>query len=294
MAKTIIKSYWLEMVYLFVLPVCIVIKALIDDPAKTFSYVLAILSVVMFLIAFGIQIHVRNEVAPRVSGIQQLIPSKYFDGVFKNGDETKAIIHKLEDGIIALQKTTQREDRYKPIGDCIKELSQSYQLIIYKCIVDNNDSIGDVNTERLFESVKRNILLLRRTLKEETEGFLSTNGPDSAEFVMNRQNKFTDVVLVGIGVPLLIEILKNNNNSIWDVWSILSGELCVLTSILVMVLSYRIMKYEKNKLSMVRTNTRRALYHKAGLLLDIFENALESEMCIYVPDNLADSNRLLN
>lgn len=102
-------------------------------------------------------------------------------------------------------------------------------------------------------------------------------GQDSAKFVLNRQNKFTDVVLISIGVPLLMEVLRENINSIGDVWDVLSGNMFVLTSAFVMVLAYRIMKYEKNKLSMIRTNTRLALYHKMEILLDVFECAFDIE-----------------
>ena len=34
------------------------------------------------------------------------------------------------------------------------------------------------------------------------------------------------------------------------------------------------MKFQKNKLSMIRDSTRVALYQKVGLLLDIFEGTL--------------------
>lgn len=233
------------------------------DKVRTLFYIFLLSAFVMFILAIVLGLGILRESSPRTAGIELLYPSVFFAEVFKKTE----IVGSLEQKVIAIQKHTEGDDGFEPIVESIRELRGVYRDSIKEWLGGNQSS-------NRIDILKSDISLSRKILIEEKDSFLETNGNAATSFIFNRQNYLTDVILTGMGVPLLMEILKKNIDSMGDVWGILWNDIPILASGFIMVFVYRVMKYQKNKLSMIRTSTRVAMYQKVGLLLDIFEVAL--------------------
>ena len=247
---------------MLVLTIVVWVLYISSDKYKTLTILLISVTGVQIFVAIILWLFTINEYSPRMAGVELLYPSSFFKCLAGNGD-----IKKLEAHVVVLQKYCQSDEGFKPIANAVKDLKRVYGLTISEfCMSDSKTSS---------ESIKSDIVLLKNIIAEERDSFIVTNGSSAESFILNRQNKFTDILLTGIGVPILIEVIKSNIASMADIWYVLWGDLRILTCIFLAVLAYRIMKYYKNKLSIIRSSTRIVLYQKVGLLVDIFEHALD-------------------
>lgn len=126
--------------------------------------------------------------------------------------------------------------------------------------------------------LKNKIELCHKTIEKEKEAFISDNGEPTVSFIFNTQNYFTDILLTGFSIPILLETLKWEVNKIEDFILALKEKpiMCFIAGFFLITLFYRILKYFKNKRSMLRGKNQTVLYYKAELLLCSFECALKN------------------
>ena len=154
--------------------------------------------------------------------------------------------------------------------------------------VDNNTSISEsaVKLVELYENaikdrdyleLKSQIRLCRNLISIEKENYVTDNGPNSIDFIMNRQNVLTNYILTGLIIPILLSAINIEASSvkefILDIWN--KPFLIVVICIFLIVLSYRLFKYYKNKRSMLRSQRQILLYNKAEIMLNAFEIACD-------------------
>lgn len=130
----------------------------------------------------------------------------------------------------------------------------------------------------IIERLKHKIELGYKTIEKEKEAFISDSGENTISFNFNRQNYFTDILLTGIMIPILLETLNWNAEELNDFMGTIAEKpiMGLLINIFLVIFLYRIMKYTKNKRSMLRGMKQTVLYIKAELMLSAFECALKN------------------
>ncbi len=149
------------------------------------------------------------------------------------------------------------------IADSLKELTEAYR-----------DSIQKENKD-----YKKLVLLLKKTIESEKATFLVDNGREMGNFAMERQNKLTDYLLTSILIPLIINFINVNPTSLSDILMNIRNNSVIQVAVyaFVIVFSYRVWKYFRNKRSMLRCNGMVMHYNKVALMLSCFEIAVDSE-----------------
>lgn len=140
---------------------------------------------------------------------------------------------------------------------------------------------------RLLEikKIQNRIALCHKAIICEKESFLTDNGDKTTDFIFNRQNDFTNLMLTGVTIPMLIGAVDLGASSIEELTrSFLTNPVLLgCFSIILILGSYRLYKYSRNKRSMLRSMGNSIKYTKAELILCIFENAVENylvERCV--------------
>lgn len=84
--------------------------------------------------------------------------------------------------------------------------------------------------------------------------------------------------LTGISIPILLETLKWEVNKTGDFFLALEEKpiMCLMSGAFIIIFFYRVLKYTKNKRSMLRSKRSTNLYDKAELMLYSFECALKN------------------
>lgn len=233
-----------------------------------------------FLVIFiKLQTDIYNDELSRKAHPTSLYPNIFFNEVFSICKEEDANeIDKLQKEMAALQLNRTVQNFKNNVGSISKStrlIVQEYEKCLQRYLADfQNSEERNIAIERL----KNKIELGHKTIEKEKEAFLSDNGENTVSFNFNRQNQLTDILLTGISIPVLLETLKWEVNDIEDFILALNEKpiLCYIAGIFLIIFLYRILKYTKNKRSMLRGMTQTILYDKAELMLYSFECALKN------------------
>lgn len=231
------------------------------------------------LIYIKLQTDIYNDASSRKAHPASLYPNIFFNEVFsicKEADINE--IEKLQKEMAALQLNRTVENPKSNVCSISKStrlIVQEYEKCLQRYLADSRDS-GEQNIA--IERLKNKIELGHKTIEKEKEAFLSDNGENAVSFNFNRQNQLTDILLTGISIPILLETLKWDVNDIEDFIRTLNEKpiLCFIAGAFLIIFLYRILKYTKNKRSMLKGMTQAVLYDKAELMLCSFECALKN------------------
>lgn len=244
---------------------------------KIFFISIRIHTLLIFLIK--LQIDIYNTEVSRKAHPSSLYPSIFFDEVFSLCEEKDwQIIEKLQKEIAAIQliRTPQNhKSNISSISESVRQIEQKYEECLQNYLTNPmNSEAQNIAIIRL----RNKIELCHKTIEKEKEAFLSDKGENTVSFNFNRQNQFTDIFLTGISIPILLEALKWEVNEIEDFILALKEKpiMCFITGAFLITLFYRILKYLKNKRSMLRGMNQTILYDKAELMLCSFECALKN------------------
>ena len=195
-----------------------------------------------------------KEPEPQLAGNAYLRPAQYFE----MGSE----VEKLEDAVYAMHSLLVPENNEQDIVPSLYRLKEEYKKFFTDKEGNKRKAIQWVNTAK-------------KIVVEERTSFLTTNGAAVSTFTLDRQNKLTDVILISIAVPILVDAVKKKSSEEVIAGVSKEGFIQSMFSVFIIILAYRIMKYMKNKRSMLRSNRRLVIYQKTELLLDVFIDALE-------------------
>lgn len=239
-----------------------------------------LIAFLLFLIFFiELQISVYTTKVSRKAGPSSLYPSMFFDEVFSSCEENdRLIIEKLQKEIEALQpilNLTKQKNNISSISESIRRIEQKYEECL-KTYLTNPVNLKAQNN--VIIQLKSKIELCHKAIEKEKEAFVSDNGESTVSFNFNTQNQFTDILLTGISIPILLETLKWEVNKIEDFLPALEEKpiMCFITGAFLITFFYRVLKYTKNKRSMLRSMRQTVLYDKAELMLYAFECALKN------------------
>lgn len=234
----------------------------------------------LFLIRYiELQISVYTSKVSRKADPSSLYPSIFFDEVFSLCEEKDLlIIEKLQKEVEALQpilSLTNRKNNISSISESIRQIEQKYE----ECLKNYLTNPINVNAQKIaMIRLKSKLELCHKTIEKEKEAFVSNNGENTVSFNFTTQNQFTDIFLTGISIPILLETLKWEVNKIEDFLLALEEKpiMCFMTGAFLFTFFYRVLKYTKNKRSMLRGMRQTVLYDKAELMLYSFECALKN------------------
>lgn len=203
----------------------------------------------VIILDFGIK---NERLTSRKANPISLFPSVFFDIKDENAKD-------LENKIAA--QTSVRSEAIGSISATVKEITAVYRK--------------SVDRQKLPE-MKRKITLCKKTIESEKQSFLIDNGKDSADFILNRQNKLTDYALTGITIPVVMSAISIDAQDISSLLKTLSNNFVFMffLSLFLYIFSFRIYKYYHNKRSMMRSNAITILFNKAELMLCCFETAI--------------------
>ncbi len=231
------------------------------------------------LIYIKLQTDIYNNGASRKAHPTSLYPNIFFNEVFSIcKEEDVNEIEKLQEDMVSLQLNRTVENSKSNVCSISKStrlIVQEYEKCLQRYLADfQNSEEQNIAIERL----KNKIELGHKTIEKEKEAFLSDNGENTVSFNFNTQNQFTDIFLTGISIPILLETLKWEVNNIEDFILALNEKpiLCFIAGAFLIIVLYRILKYTKNKRSMLRCMKQTVLYDKAELMLCSFECALKN------------------
>lgn len=233
-----------------------------------------------FLVIYiKLQTDIYNDESSRKAHPTSLYPNVFFNEVFFTcKEEDVNEIDKLQKEMVALQLNRTVENPKSNVCSISKStrlIVQEYEKCLQKYLADFQDlEERNIAIERL----KNKIELGHKIIEKEKEAFLSDNGENTVSFNFNTQNQFTDIFLTGISIPILLETLKWEVNNIEDFILALNEKpiLCFIAGTFLIIFLYRILKYTKNKRSMLRGMTQTVLYDKTELMLCSFECALKN------------------
>lgn len=233
-----------------------------------------------------------------------LFPSYFFDEVFKEYGEKKKI-EKLQNEVVSLRGYVEGEkQRRKIVRDyeknikvvdqtdaqiysisrAVRELERLY-LECIKCYLEigNSGDSTEIETgvkkdhKKRRETLENKIVLCRKLIENERVSFQTDNGDTFLSFTMNRQNEFSNFLITGVMVPMLMEAIGNNISSFRGFVSLINTNpvMRVTTCGFLILLAYRFWKYFRNKYSMLTSANQVIMYNKAEELLTAFECALK-------------------
>lgn len=216
---------------------------------------------------------------PRFSNPTSFYPSSFFEEIFVKKDYAE--INKLQKETEAFQtvatskRPEKRKDEVYSISLSIRKLEQKYEA----CLERYLNASHDLDERKIKETqLKSKIELERRTIEKEKDVFLSYTGEYIRSFNFTRQNQGSDIFLTGISIPILLEILKWDINGVEDFLAILVEKplMCLMIIAFWIILLHRIIKYHKNKRSMLEDMGRASEYDRVELMLYAFECALKN------------------
>lgn len=203
-----------------------------------------------------------------------LYPSFFFDEVFSScNEEDRAKVATLQDNVVALQHTSSTDSPIGLVSQSIKDIEKKYE----ECLSSYLSNFQASEKTRRVLQLRNKIDLGHKVIEKEKDAFLSDNGNTVSSFLFNRQNHLTDILLTSICIPLILEILKWDVKNVND-FAITMEEKPMLLIVFVIfwiIVLYRIMKYFKNKRSMLNSMRQTVLYDKAELMLCTFECAFK-------------------
>ncbi len=220
-----------------------------------------------------------NSEATRKAHPASLYPNFFFEEIFSLCEEAdRAEVEKLQKEIEAvslIRNPDEVEIHVRSISKSTINIGKKYE----ECL-QNYLNIFQTPKERTIAimRVKNKIELGYKAITEEKSAFLSDNGSDTISFIFNAQNRFTDIFLTGIAIPMLLEVLKWEISGIEDFIAIIDQKpvMCLMMYAFLIVFLYRVQKYFSNKRSMLRGMKQTTLYNKAELMLCAFECALKN------------------
>lgn len=235
-----------------------------------------------FLFVHRLKQDLFNSKLPRCSIPASFHPIFFFDEIFSlyEGKDYEEI-SELQDDVEALQaaKVSMRpkkpEGKVYSVSQSIRKLEKKYEACLEHYLDAPKDSEA---RKKKITQLKNKIELGHRTIEKEKDVFLSSNGEYVRSFIFNRQNQLTDILLTGISIPIFLEALKWETKGIGNFLTTLIGHplMCFLAIALWIVFMYRIVKYHKNKYSMLKDMSWAAEYDRAELMLCVFECALKN------------------
>lgn len=232
-----------------------------------------------WIIIIKLIVDVINDQSTRKAYPPSLYPSSFFNEVFSSCEETDINqIEELQREIEALQLSLTPKNpcnNIRSISQSTRDIEEKYEECLQNYLADFQDlEVRKIAIERL----KNKIELSYKTIEKEKDAFISDNGENTISFNFNRQNYFTDILLTGIMIPILLETLNWNAEELSDFMGTVAEKPIMgsLINIFLVILLYRIMKYTKNKRSMLRGMKQTVLYIKADLMLSAFECALKN------------------
>ncbi len=191
------------------------------------------------------------------SNPKSLFPGTFFKEYFTEEQNVK--LDEIENNI-AMQ-VSRYEESSIIIADNMKKLQKAYFDALENC------------DENQFNEMSVMIDVCKATITLERDGFLIDNGSDANDFIMNRQNKFTDYLLTAVLIPILMEAINIKAKNFTDFATTVYGNRVLLIAICTfsIALSYRIFKYFHNKNSVCNSKSNAVLYNKAEMMLCCFE-----------------------
>lgn len=229
---------------------------------------------IMLYKAYIYQKEIRNILVHYETAREMLYPERHFEYILKTEED------KIDLRAVTLRNDITKKHRLKPKEELKTSTAikiQELKGIYIECIKRYINSVSNERDKKTeFRKIQNQIDLLRDMIKKERDSFLIDNGDSTVSFIFNRQNLSTDLFLTGLAIPMLLNVFEGQPSSIYDMLTILfSNEVnCLFTCVFLWVLSYRIMKYAKNKKSMINSNQDVIAFNKADLVLTTFENAL--------------------
>lgn len=266
--KLWIYIIWIMSGYLF-------ITSYIQSEISLLSGIVQLTFILFLITLIKLQIDIFNTEVSRTAHPSSLYPSIFFDEVFSSCEEKDwKIIEKLQNEILALQsrRTPQNSNgNISAISEATRQIEQKYEECLKNYLKNTS------NLKMIFQ-LKNKIELCHKTIEKEKSAFLSNNGETAVSFIFNTQNYFTDIFLTGFSIPILLETLKWEVNGVEDFMLALEEKpiMCIITGFFLITLFYRILKYFKNKRSMLRSMNQTVLYDKVELMLYSFECALKN------------------
>lgn len=242
----------------------------------TFVLIAFMLFIILY---YELRISVHNTEVSRKADPVSLYPSVFFDEIFSLCDKKdRLIIENLQKDIEALQPVRPlKNQKYNifSISESIKRIEQKYE----ECLKNYLTNPMNLKTQKtVMIRLKSKLELCHKAIEKEKEAFVSDNGQNTVSFNFNTQNQFTDILLTGISIPILLETLKWEVNNIEDFLLTLEEKpiMCLITGAFLITLFYRVLKYTINKRSMLKGMRQTVLYDKAELMLYSFECALKN------------------
>lgn len=240
-----------------------------------------IFAILVFFGSIIIKLHIDiiKDQSSRKAYPPSLYPNFFFSEVFSSCEETNVNkIEELQREIEALQLTLTPENpnnNVRSISKSTRDIEEKYEECLQNYLAVFQDS---EERKIIIERLKHKIELGYKTIEKEKEAFISDNGENTISFNFNRQNYFTDILLTGIMIPILLETLNWNAEELNDFMGTIAEKPIMgpLINIFLVIFLYRIMKYTKNKRSMLRGMKQTVLYIKAELMLSAFECALKN------------------